>query len=111
MEQNFKEILASMLADLDKGKSVDEIIAAQMKEANLSAESQSRVEDAVGLVDKLKTAREYLAVAKSKGASRQEWLEAKTENAIEALPEELQDKAKAVLDKANKEYFENAANE
>lgn len=107
MENNFRDILSSMLADLDKGKSVDQIIAAKMKEANLTEKSQTRVEEAVEYVDRLDAAKQKLCAATSNGASRQEWLEGQIEKLSGALPEELQETAEEVLDKATKRYFEN----
>lgn len=107
MDNNFKDILTSMLAELDKGMSVEEIIANKIKEGNLTEESQAKVTEAVGYVDKLDVAKQKLAVALKKGTSRQEWLESQIENITDALPEELQEKANVVLDKATKQYFDN----
>lgn len=110
MEKNFKDLLASMLADLDKGKSVEEIVAKKMKEANLSQESQAKVSEAVGYVDKLDASKQSLDAALKKGVSRQEWLDGKIENLTDALPEDMQEIAKEFLDEATKQYFNNLEN-
>ena len=99
MQQNFNDILSSMLADLDKGKSVEEIIASKMKEMNLSEESQAKVNEAVGYVDKIEAEHASLKQALDNKCSRQEWLDYKIQKAKDALPEELKDKADEVLEK------------
>mgnify|MGYP003294940467 CR=1 FL=1 len=104
MEKNFKDLLASMLADLDEGKSVEEIVTKKMKEANLSQESQAKVSEAVGYVDKLDAAKQNLDAALKKGVSRQEWLDGKIEDLTDALPEDMQEMAKVVLDEATNKW-------
>ena len=69
MEKNFKDLLASMLADLDEGKSVEEIVTKKMKEANLTEESQAKVSEAVGYVDKLDAAKQNLDAALKKAVN------------------------------------------
>lgn len=99
MENSFKEILSSMLADLDKGKSVEEIIFNKGEELKLNNDSLNNVINTVDNVDKIDKLKLELNQAISKGVSRQEWLEDRTNKIISSLPSELQDKAENIIDK------------
>lgn len=99
MDNSFKEILSSMLVDLDKGKSVEEIIIKKAEEFKLNDDSLVKVNNAVDNVDKIETLKLDLNQAISKGVSRQEWLEDRTNKMVGSLPCELQDKAENIIEK------------
>lgn len=98
MDNNFNDILSSMLADLDKGKSVEEIVLNKVEEIKLNNDSLTNVISAVDNVDKIETLKKELNQAMNKGVSRQEWLEDRTNKIIDSLPCELQDKAENIID-------------
>lgn len=98
MDNNFNDILSSMLADLDKGKSVEEIVLNKVEEIKLNNDSLTNVISAVDNVDKIDTLKKELNQAMNKGVSRQEWLEDRTNKIIDSLPCELQDKAENIID-------------
>ena len=98
MQEKLKEMLASMLKDLDGGKTVEEIVETKMKEAGLSEESMAAVMKSMEYVDRLDAAHESLKKAKAQGASREEWLNEKVEAMREELPEEQREIADTVLE-------------
>lgn len=93
----FEEILKSMLADLDNGKSAEEIVAAKSAELGLSQEAQANVKETVDCVKRLSHEEQSLKDAKEKGCSATQWLEYRIDSYKEALPKEMQPKADEIL--------------
>ena len=111
MNQDFNEILSSMLKDLDNGKSVEEIIAAKMAELGLSEESQANVNETVEFVDKIDSASKSLHDAIEHKVSRQEWLKGHVQDMIDELPQDKKDVAKQILDQAANKQIDDLFNE
>ena len=72
MEQNFQNILSSLLEEYDKSKDIETVLN---REDGLSEEGKRLLNETTGMIDAFNEAYNELQDAKDNGLTTQDWLE------------------------------------
>ena len=72
MEQNFQDILSSLLEEYEKSKDIDAVLN---REDRLSEEGKQLLNETTGMIDDFNEAYNELQEAKGNGMTTQDWLE------------------------------------
>ena len=72
MEQNFQNILSSLLEEYDKSKDIEAVLN---REDGLSEEGKRLLNETTGMIDDFNEAYNELQEAKGNGMTTQDWLE------------------------------------
>ena len=100
MEQNFQNILTSLLEEYDKTNDIEAVLN---REDGLSETGKELLKETIGLIDSFNEAYNELQEAKDNGMTTNEWLEEE----LGKHPEEvIKPILESVNDKLNKKYEE-----
>ena len=72
MEQNFQDILSSLLVEYDKSKDINAVLN---REDGLSEKGKQLLNETTGMIDDFNEAYNELQEAKCNGMTTQDWLE------------------------------------
>ena len=72
MEQNFQDILSSLLVEYDKSKDINAVLN---REDGLSEKGKQLLNETTGMIDDFNEAYNELQEAKGNGMTTQDWLE------------------------------------
>ncbi len=100
MEQNFQNILSSLLEEYEKSKDIEAVLN---REDGLSEAGKQLLNETTGMIDSFNEAYKELQDAKDNGMTTNEWLEEE----LGKHPEEvIKPILESVNDKLNKKYEE-----
>lgn len=100
MEQNFQNILSSLLEEYDKSKDIDAVLN---REDGLSEAGKELLKETVGVIDSFNEAYNELQEAQANGMKTNEWLEEELSKHPEKVIKPI---LESVNDKLNKKYEE-----
>ena len=100
MEQNFQDILSSLLVEYDKSKDINAVLN---REYGLSEKGKQLLNETTGMIDEFNEAYNELQEAKGNGMTTQDWLEEE----LGKHPEEIiKPILEGVMENLNKNYDE-----
>ena len=96
MEQNFQNILSSLLEEYDKSKDIEAVLN---REDGLSEEGKQLLNETTGMIDDFNKAYNELQDAKDNGLTTQDWLEEELGKHPEEIIKPILESVKDVLRK------------